>query len=137
MPLSSRAISGKRTRSTAQQNETFRDVDLGRSRERLSLLHPESIRLEAIAAERAINQAVEDLVEVVWTGPESIQSATRDTGVVRSCSSMCAKTSDRRIRRLSSETGSRAPLHAKCVVVDGSATFVTSANFTRRFRIAT
>jgi hypothetical protein len=38
--------------------------------------------LEAIAAERAINQAVEDLVEVVWTGPESIQSATRDTGVV-------------------------------------------------------
>jgi phosphatidylserine/phosphatidylglycerophosphate/cardiolipin synthase-like enzyme len=38
--------------------------------------------LDAIAAERARNQPVEDLVELVWTGPESIQSATRDTGVV-------------------------------------------------------
>ena len=38
--------------------------------------------LDAIAAERARNQPVEDLVELVWTGPESSQSETRDTGVV-------------------------------------------------------
>jgi hypothetical protein len=47
--------------------------------------------------------------------------------VVRPC---VRRGADRRIRRLSSETGSRAPLYAKCMVVDGSATFVTSANFT-------
>ncbi len=37
---------------------------------------------DAIAAERARNQPIENPVELVWTGPESIQSATRDTGVV-------------------------------------------------------
>ena len=38
--------------------------------------------LDAIAAERARNQPIGELVELVWTGPESIRSATRDTGVV-------------------------------------------------------
>ncbi len=156
--------------------------------------------LDAIATERARNQPVEDLVELVWTGPESIQSATRDTGVVvremfanaredvliagyavyqgkrifkeladrmdalprlrtRMFLNITRAYQDQRSeaellrefgelfrqndwpgqrqpevfydpRGLSSETGGRAALHAKCVVVDGSAAFVTSANFT-------
>ena len=139
-------------------------------------------------------------MELVWTGPESIQSATRDTGVVvremfanaredvliagyavyqgkrifkeladrmdamprlrtRMFLNITRAYQDQRSdaellrefgesfrqndwpgqrqpevfydpRGLSSETGGRAALHAKCVVVDGSAAFVTSANFT-------
>jgi phosphatidylserine/phosphatidylglycerophosphate/cardiolipin synthase-like enzyme len=156
--------------------------------------------LDAIAAERARNQPVEDMVELVWTGPKSIQSATRDTGVVvremftnadedvliaayavyqgkrifkeladrmdalprlrvRMFLNITRAYQDQRSeaellrefaelfrrndwpgqrqpevfydpRALTSETGGRAALHAKCVVVDGSAAFVTSANFT-------
>lgn len=38
--------------------------------------------LDAISQERTSNQTTENLVELVWSGPEIAQAATRDTGVV-------------------------------------------------------
>src|SRR5216683_3535864 len=38
--------------------------------------------LDVISAERSRNQPVESFVELVWSGPESAQAGTRDTGVV-------------------------------------------------------
>jgi hypothetical protein len=156
--------------------------------------------LEAIAQERAEHLPVEKLVELVWTGPESDQSSTRDTGAVvremfanacedvlvagyavyqgkrifkdladrmdhlpqlrtRMFLNITRNYQDQRTetellksfaksfrendwpgqrqpelfydpRGLSDDSGSRSSLHAKCVVVDSSYAFVTSANFT-------
>jgi phosphatidylserine/phosphatidylglycerophosphate/cardiolipin synthase-like enzyme len=156
--------------------------------------------LDVISAERSRNQPVESFVELVWSGPESAQSGTRDTGVVvramfanarqsvliagyavyqgkrifkeladrmdacpelqvrmflnitrdyqdgRSEAELLAlfaraflenDLSGRRIpevfydpRGLSTESGPKAALHAKCVVVDDEQALITSANFT-------
>ncbi len=156
--------------------------------------------LEAITGERALNEPTDRRIELVWSGPESPQAATRDTGVVVRGMFARAKSSvlvagyaiyqGRRIfkelcqrmdalpnlrvrmflnitrpyhdersdaellesfgrsfiendwpgfrrpevfcdpRGLSTYSTSRASLHAKCVVVDGTEAFVTSANFT-------
>lgn len=156
--------------------------------------------LDAIAAERARNQPIESLVELVWSGPEGITSATRDTGAVvremfanarrsvviagyavyqgkrifRELAERMDTLPELRVRMflniprayqdersegellrsfaksfmendwpghrmpeifydpraLSSDPGSRASLHAKCVVIDEEEAFVTSANFT-------
>jgi phosphatidylserine/phosphatidylglycerophosphate/cardiolipin synthase-like enzyme len=38
--------------------------------------------LDAIVAERSRTERIENLVELVWTGPESVAAGTRDTGAV-------------------------------------------------------
>lgn len=38
--------------------------------------------LDAIGQERTRNHTIENLVELVWSGPEIAQAATRDTGVI-------------------------------------------------------
>jgi phosphatidylserine/phosphatidylglycerophosphate/cardiolipin synthase-like enzyme len=156
--------------------------------------------LDVISAERSKNQPVENLVELVWSGPESAQAGTRDTGVVvrgmfanarqsiliagyavyqgKRIFKELADRMDTRIelrvrmflnitrnyqderseaellalfaraflendwpghrapevfydpRGLSTESGPKAALHAKCVVVDDEEALITSANFT-------
>jgi phosphatidylserine/phosphatidylglycerophosphate/cardiolipin synthase-like enzyme len=156
--------------------------------------------LDAISAERSRNQPIASFVELVWSGPESAQAGTRDTGaVVRGMFANALESvliagyavyqgkrifkelADRmdvrpelRVRMflnitrnyqdgrseaelltlfaraflendwpghrtpevfydprgLSMEPGSRAALHAKCVVVDDQEALITSANFT-------
>jgi phosphatidylserine/phosphatidylglycerophosphate/cardiolipin synthase-like enzyme len=156
--------------------------------------------LDVISAERSRNHPVESFVELVWSGPESAQAGTRDTGVVvrgmfanarqsvliagysvyqgkrifRQLADRMDARPELRVRMflnitrnyqdgrseaellalfaraflendwpgrrtpvvfydprgLSMESGPRAALHAKCVVVDDEEALITSANFT-------